>query len=203
MKDKNKSIENEIIELTEKVIFFKDILENAPLLIQLTDAKESKVLWKSKNVTIKEVSYPNFEHNNSFVNKDGTISSINKVLRSGRETRFQYCLSKVYKYDNNHEPETILTIAFDITDKLFIDKALGVILSANCELKNKVKVSTITKREKEIIKYFASGKTQKEISEITKLSENTVNNHRKNIYKKLGISKITELVKFAYETNLN
>jgi len=202
MKDKNKSIENEIIELTEKVTFFKDILENAPLLMQLTDVKESKILWKSKKVTVKGGLLQNLEANNHFVNKDGTISSLNKVLKIGRETRFQYCLSKVFKFDSDHQPEEILTIAFDITDRLFTDKALGVLLSENNQLKNKVRISKITKREKEIIKYFASGKTQKEISELTNLSINTVNNHRKNIYRKLCISKITELVKFAYETDL-
>ena len=79
---------------------------------------------------------------------------------------------------------------------------LSTLLKENYQLKNQLIISKLTKREKEIIKLFAAGKTQKEISEIMNISLNTVNTHRKNIFKKIGVTKLSELVKFAYDTDM-
>jgi len=79
---------------------------------------------------------------------------------------------------------------------------LSTLLKENYQLKNQLIISKITNRERDIIKLFAAGKTQKEISEIMKISLNTVNTHRKNIFKKIGVTKLSELVKFAYDTDM-
>ena len=52
----------------------------------------------------------------------------------------------------------------------------------------------LTKREKEILFYLLSGKTNKEVSIILKISLNTVNNHVANIYDKSGVKNRVELV---------
>lgn len=54
--------------------------------------------------------------------------------------------------------------------------------------------SILTKREKEILSYLLSGKTNKEVSIILKISLNTVNNHVANIYYKSGVKNRVELV---------
>ncbi len=61
----------------------------------------------------------------------------------------------------------------------------------------------LTKREKEVIAYTAQGKSSSEIAEELFLSPHTVNTHRRNIYKKLGISNIKELISFAYNHGLS
>ena len=52
----------------------------------------------------------------------------------------------------------------------------------------------LTKREKQILSYLLSGKTNKEISLIFDISLNTVNNHVANIYYKSGVKNRVELV---------
>ena len=52
----------------------------------------------------------------------------------------------------------------------------------------------LTKREKEILSYLLSGKTNKEVSVILNISLNTVNNHVANIYDKSGVKNRVELV---------
>ena len=52
----------------------------------------------------------------------------------------------------------------------------------------------LTKREREILSYLLSGKTNKEVSIILKISLNTVNNHVANIYDKSGVKNRVELV---------
>jgi len=64
------------------------------------------------------------------------------------------------------------------------------------------KVLFLTKREKEIITLTAQGKTSSEIAEILFLSPHTVNTHRRNIYKKLDITNIKELITVANANGL-
>ena len=52
----------------------------------------------------------------------------------------------------------------------------------------------LTKREREILFYLLSGKTNKEVATILKISLNTVNNHVANIYDKSGVKNRVELV---------
>ena len=52
----------------------------------------------------------------------------------------------------------------------------------------------LTKREKEILSYLLSGKTNKEVSVTLNISLNTVNNHVANIYDKSGVKNRVELV---------
>lgn len=61
---------------------------------------------------------------------------------------------------------------------------------------------TLTDREKEIIRLSARGKSSNEIADELYLSHHTVNTHRRNIYKKLRISNIKELIKFAYDEGI-
>ena len=60
----------------------------------------------------------------------------------------------------------------------------------------------LTKREIELIKHFASGKSALEIAKSLNLSVFTVETHKKNIFKKLEISSTVELVNFSHENNL-
>jgi DNA-binding NarL/FixJ family response regulator len=59
--------------------------------------------------------------------------------------------------------------------------------------------ASITKREKEVIRLIARGKSTAEISRALFISPETVKTHRKNIFRKLKLSKASELVRFALE----
>ncbi len=60
----------------------------------------------------------------------------------------------------------------------------------------------ITKREIEIIRHIAGGLTTKQISDRLFLSEFTVNAHRRNISRKLGIDTPVALLNFARQQGL-
>lgn len=60
----------------------------------------------------------------------------------------------------------------------------------------------LTKREIELICVLAKGKTTHEAAQLLFLSPYTVETHRKNIFKKLNIKSIIELVNFAHENRL-
>lgn len=64
------------------------------------------------------------------------------------------------------------------------------------------KMKLLTSREKEVLVILSSGKLSKEIAEALNISVYTVEQHKKNIKKKLGLTTIGELVNFTLSSKL-
>ena len=60
----------------------------------------------------------------------------------------------------------------------------------------------LTQTEKNILKEIALGKTTKEIAAEKNLSFHTINSHRKNIFRKLGVNNVHEATKYAMREGL-
>ncbi|HEY9071313.1 MAG TPA: response regulator transcription factor [Candidatus Ozemobacteraceae bacterium] len=60
----------------------------------------------------------------------------------------------------------------------------------------------LTRREAQILKMIARGKTSRGIAEELHISRYTVENHRANMMKKLGISNVVGLLRYALEKGL-
>ena len=60
----------------------------------------------------------------------------------------------------------------------------------------------LTKTETEILKEIALGSTTREIAEKRFSSFHTVNTHRKNIFRKLGVNNVHEATKYALRAGL-
>jgi DNA-binding NarL/FixJ family response regulator len=65
-----------------------------------------------------------------------------------------------------------------------------------------VRSDELTHREQEVVKLVAEAHTNKEIAEILHLSEKTVENHRSNAMRKLGMRDRVELVRYAIRRGL-
>lgn len=63
----------------------------------------------------------------------------------------------------------------------------------------KGKTDPLTKREKEVAKLLAEGKSSKEIAELLYISIYTVRRHRDNIMKKLDLKGLADLVRYALD----
>jgi len=59
--------------------------------------------------------------------------------------------------------------------------------------------NVLSKREIEILTFIAEGKSSRQIAQLLSLSHTTVNNHRMRIKKKLGVSKTSDLLKYAIQ----
>ena len=68
-----------------------------------------------------------------------------------------------------------------------------------CRGNGRLDQDPLTPRERQILKLIAEGKTSKEIAVLLFISTHTVNNHRKNIKRKLNIRKNADLVKYAMQ----
>lgn len=70
------------------------------------------------------------------------------------------------------------------------------------EKENTIKKACFTKRELEIIKLIAEGKTNKEIADEFNISIRTVDSHKNHIMQKLQVKSVVEIVKFAIKNEL-
>lgn len=71
------------------------------------------------------------------------------------------------------------------------------------DLGKKAAETSISPREREVIKLIAEGNTSRQIGEKLFISERTVHRHRANIMKKLGLKKTIEVVKYAIDMGCN
>ena len=76
----------------------------------------------------------------------------------------------------------------------------GKIYKATLEKNSSLPV--LTKREKEILKLVAEGRTNPEISKLLFISIDTVDSHRKNLYTKLNVNNTASLIRYAIENGL-
>lgn len=67
---------------------------------------------------------------------------------------------------------------------------------------DKVKIDSLTKREKEVLINVANGMFNKEIALNLNISERTVKNHISNIFKKIDVSDRTQAAVFAIKNNI-
>lgn len=86
-------------------------------------------------------------------------------------------------------------------EKFFCEKALDYMLAkkegpAGCNPVN------LSERELEILSLIVNGNSSKEISELLYVSFHTVATHRKNICRKLKVSKVGELIAAAHKLGL-
>jgi two-component system response regulator FixJ len=62
--------------------------------------------------------------------------------------------------------------------------------------------SALSPREIQVLKLIAAGKSNAEIAKQMRLSPNTVNVHRHNTMKKLGVHSILEAARYAFREGL-
>lgn len=86
-------------------------------------------------------------------------------------------------------------------EKFFCSKTIDILIEDKITSKINYEVELISEREKEIILLLVSGKRPKEIADTLHISPNTVNTHKKNIYKKLGVNSSFELGQFAFKNS--
>ncbi|MDO4739127.1 MAG: helix-turn-helix transcriptional regulator [Eubacteriales bacterium] len=58
-------------------------------------------------------------------------------------------------------------------------------------------IETLTPAERRVYRYYLEGKTVKEIIEIAQIKESTLRYHNRNIYAKLGVNSLKQLLRYA------
>ncbi len=101
---------------------------------------------------------------------------------------------EVHTRDEADEVEHLLNIEFDLTHLQQSESYVEVL--------DRALWSTVTKREKQIIRHIAEGSRNQDIAEALDISLNTVETHRKNLLRKLGMKNTTSLLYFVTKYKL-
>jgi DNA-binding CsgD family transcriptional regulator len=111
--------------------------------------------------------------------------------------------SKIFMKDAANKPTHLITTACPVDPKHHINTKVKRLLEENIFLRNNHEVfSSLTRREREMLKYMALGKNSTEIAAIFHISEKTAVTHRRNIRSKLNAHTNYDLVCFAQAFDL-
>jgi DNA-binding NarL/FixJ family response regulator len=105
------------------------------------------------------------------------------------------------KSANQEELEECLTAVIR-NKKYYSELVLDMMLDSGKENKTRDEYMQLTTSEKEIIALVAGGLTTKEIAQKRLVSHHTIMTHRKNIFRKLGVTNVSELVMYAIKTGV-
>lgn len=129
---------------------------------------------------------------------------IYRVRHKDGDWRWIFSMGNVFKKDLETGSVQAVSMAVDMTKQIVQNNdQLSVLLKENARLKNQLRINKLTPTEKKIIQMLASGQSVKKIAAAEYRSPETINNHKRNVFKKLGINKLPELVVFAIENGLN
>lgn len=109
--------------------------------------------------------------------------------------------AKGYVTKNVEKKELVAAIHKLVKGEFYFSENLPKDIQGWFDAEDKTKEKNLTRRETEILKLLAKGRTSAEMAHQLKISKYTIDTHRKNIHKKLGIKSNTGLVNYAL-TNL-
>ena len=111
-----------------------------------------------------------------------------------------------YLFKNSDQSEFIAALETMKNGRKYFSGEVTIALSksiSNSSMhSNSSLISLLTAREIEVVKGVAEGLSNKEIAQQLFVSHRTIDTHRQNIMKKLGINKVVGLIKFAIRNGL-
>ncbi|RYE24238.1 MAG: LuxR family transcriptional regulator [Sphingobacteriaceae bacterium] len=155
----------------------------------------SKFFPPEEIVTIKSELFK-FLHQHD----DSKVYSFFQRVRPNSETPYKWYLTstKIHPNVDSNNCLQLMHVSIEVGDTCYATKKMNYLCQQNDFVqKNFVRYDTLTCREKEIISMIAHGESSYVISDKLYISQHTVNNHRKNILRKLEIKSLTSLIKFA------
>lgn len=221
--DKDGVLKNNL-DLKKKVLFYEKIFSEVNASIMLFDLTNLRAVWSNGNLTkvlnlkpkqiiageeLIEHYHP--EDQNMLLemrtffrdNKKGTFTGFYKFRNSHGEYIWFYTTAQIFRYNPKEGIFEVLAVTLNFSDHLTYGKNLKLFTQEKLRDINSKQVNRITKRERQIVKYFSNGFKTREIADFLGISFHTVNNHRKNILRKLELKNLAALVNFAVENGLD
>jgi DNA-binding CsgD family transcriptional regulator len=135
---------------------------------------------------------------------EGFVSYFQQVRPSpAHDWSWYLSTSKVFMRDGNGKPTHMITTASPVDPQHHVNSKVNRLLEENNLLRRKQRVfASLTKREKEILKLLALGKSSVEIADNLNISEQTAATHRRNIKAKLEVENNYDILRFAQAFDL-
>jgi DNA-binding CsgD family transcriptional regulator len=141
------------------------------------------------------------ELSNFVINNDPSATySFFQRVRSDQNSPYKwyFTTTQFYPGPGNEPASQLMHIAIELNDCTYAARKASYICEQDQFVrKNFAQFNSLSKREKEIIKLIVDGNSSYNISSQLFISVHTVNNHRKNIVRKLNVKSLSELIRFA------
>lgn len=118
------------------------------------------------------------------------------VLEVDIEGRASLLLGNIIVLNN----DSILPVQFSA--KLFRKNSISETIFSKPYTTTQHPFKTITKREMDILRNLAAGKTSREIGQELHISHHTVDTHRRNLLRKLKCKSVVDLARYAFKNGL-
>lgn len=198
---------NKYIYLTDNVTHFDGekeqmMEEGLPYILQLFHPDERRVVAES--ILPDLIRFLGQSHSEAKLSDARAAFTSRLRLRSG-EYRWYLHQMSILKTDTNNAPLLGLKLLMEIGG-IKHNHTLDLVLSLKDgqDVYHTVRETSypipqsrqgsLSKREMQVLKLIAEGKTSKQIAALLHISEHTVNNHRKNMLRKKEVSSTPELV---------
>jgi two-component system, NarL family, response regulator DegU len=179
-------------------------IEDLEIVAELSDGLTAyqQIISKRPDIAILDIEMPGLSG----------LDVCNKVIKEKSETKFILLTMHREKdfYNNAMElgvmgyvlkdnaiTELILCVEKVLKGEIFISPGIEKLLVAKDKANEIPELQLLTATEKIILKLVAESKTSPEIAALLFVSPNTIDNHRSNIVKKLGLEGKNSLLKFA------
>ena len=201
------------------------VADKLPGVVIIHDLRDWSVVWmsgpglKALGVTLEEITsitvdeyhsrYFNHEDSKDYVpklvgllerNDDGEYCTFFQQVRLNLREEWNWHMSsiKILAHNAENKPLLSITIAFPI-DKMnhMTAKASRLLEENNFLRKNFHQFTKLSKRERDVLKFIAFGKSSADTAESLFISQLTVETHRKNIRRKLGMPSTFDLNQYA------
>lgn len=145
-----------------------------------------------------------FECINQTVDEEKWLSDFRRVTRgSALNMKWYLSATRLFLRDERGEPLLSFSFALPLDPDHHLSEKAGRLMAENVLLKaNYERFLSLTKREKELLRYMASGHTAAEMGAAMHLAEGTIHTHRRNIKRKLGARSHYDLVQLAQVFNV-
>lgn len=112
-----------------------------------------------------------------------------------------------YLLKNSSQNEVMDAIEKVLNNKIYLSQDVTMSLldkkqNTGTSTSSVLNISQLTEREVEILKLVSLGKTNKEVGDELNISHRTVDTHRTNLMKKLDVTNVAGLIRFAFKNGL-
>jgi len=137
-------------------------------------------------------------------NDDEAISFFQQVRFADNDNwRWHLSTTKIFMRNEEGKPMLIITLSIAFDPNHSLTGKVQRLLDENNLLRNSQNIFTsLTKREKEILKLIAIGKNSTEVAATLYISEKTAETHRRNVRVKLNAHSNYDITRFAQAFNL-
>lgn len=212
--------------MEEKIAGIKAMADDVPgaVIIHRFENNFAKVEYmsdwglKKLNTTLQELKEMGAEYYNNFFNPEDVEDYLPKMaallekndenetfsffqqVRTSPQHEWEWYLStvRIFMRDDEGNPFLTITVANPIDPLHHVTHKVNRLLDEKNFLRNNsARFSSLTQREKEVLRELVLGKSSGEIAETLFISINTVETHRKNIKRKLEAGTAFELSEYA------